>query len=166
MYHLINVSEYIKVSVQDGRKGSMALARYSPLRSMLSRWPIWDDEDFGMLNTTATNNLDIYETEEEVVIKANVAGVPADDIDITFEEGVLWVKAEKQHEEEDENRQHYARSSWSYSYKVAVPGMIDYAQEPKLDLSEGILTVTFKKSEASKPKKLRIGAQSKGEAKK
>lgn len=57
--------------------------------------------------------------------------------------------------------QHYTRSSWSYSYKIAVPGMIDYSLEPKLDLDEGILTTTFKKSKASKPKKLKVGGKKK-----
>jgi HSP20 family protein len=132
----------------------MQLVRYNPLRGMLHRWPTWDDEDFGFTNTA--NNLDVSETENEVVIKANVAGVPADAVDLTFEEGVLWIKAEKTQEEEDENKQHYLKSSWNYSYKVAVPGMIDHSVDPTLVLEDGILTVTFKKSEASKPKRFKI----------
>lgn len=123
---------------------------------MLSQWPdTWDDDLFsGMLNN-ATNNLDVYETQDEVVVQANVAGVSEKDIDITFEKGVLWIKAERV-DEQNEDRKHYSKSSWNYSYKVAVPGMIDMTQEPNAEVEDGVVTVTFKKSETSKPKKLTV----------
>ena len=133
--------------------------RWNPiLPSMLNRWPdIWDDENVGGL-TAASNNLDVYETENEVVVKANVAGIPEKDIDVTFEKGVLWIKAEKieTENEEEAKKKHYSRSSWNYSYKVAVPGMLDYNTEPSAKIQDGVVTITFKKAEASKPKKLTV----------
>lgn len=44
-----------------------------------------------------TEGLDVYETADEVVVKAAVPGVPADKIEVTFEDGVLRIrgKAEK-----------------------------------------------------------------------
>ena len=131
----------------------MAIVTWNPLSSSLSRWPsFWDEEDFGCL-TTNSHNLDVYETANEVVVKANVAGVPADKIDVTFEKGVVFVNAKV--EEEDKNdKKHYSRSSWSYSYRVAVPGMLDYNSEPTVEVDNGVLTLTFKKAEQSKPKKL------------
>lgn len=138
----------------------MSIVRWSPLSNSLMRWPsIWEDDDLFSL-PTANNNLDVYETEDEVVIKANVAGVPVDQVDLTFEKGTLWIKAEKQEEKSNEERQHYSKSSWNYSYRVTVPGMIDYNQEPEAEVSEGVLTVTFKKSQASKPKKLTVKSKS------
>jgi HSP20 family protein len=134
----------------------MSLVRYSPLANMLSRWPsVWDDDDLASLSTSS-NNLDVYETADEVVVRANVAGVPADKVDITFEKGVLWVKAEKEAESSDEDTKHYSKSSWSYSYRVAVPGTIDYNAEPTAEVEDGVVVVTFKKAEASKPKKLTV----------
>lgn len=134
----------------------MSLLRLSPAQRALSRWPsFWDDDEFFSLNTQNTN-LDLYETEDEVVVKANVAGVDSDDIDLTFEKGVLWIKAEKSAEEKDAEKQFYSKSSWNYSYKVSVPGMLDMNQEPEAEVENGVLSVTFKKAEASKPKKLSI----------
>ncbi len=134
----------------------MSLVRYSPLASMLSRWPsVWDDDDLAPM-TSGSNNLDVYETADEVVVRANVAGVPADKVDITFENGVLWVKAEKEAESGDTDTKHYSKSSWSYSYRVAVPGTIDYNAEPTAEVEDGVVVVTFKKAEASKPKKLTV----------
>jgi HSP20 family protein len=128
---------------------------------MLGRWPsIWDEDDFPSMPSTA-NNLDVYETKDEVVIKENVAGVPADKVDITFEKGVLWIQATAQTKEEDEKTKHYSRSSWEYSYKVAVPGEIDHQTEPQAEVDDGVVTITFKKAEASKPKKLSVKAKAK-----
>lgn len=126
------------------------------MASMLSRWPnIWDDDDFSSL-TSSRNGLDVYETDDEVVIKANVAGVPADKVDVTFEEGVLWIKAQAEEVADEKQKKHYSKSSWDYSYKVAVPGLIDLNHEPDAEVDHGVVTVTFKKAEASKPKKLNV----------
>lgn len=141
----------------------MSIIRWTPASRMLNRWPdIWD-EDFSGLLGNDTNNLDLYETEDEVVVKANVAGVDADKVDITFEKGVLWIQAQKEEESSDDskNRKHYSKASWNYSYKVAVPGMLDFNQEPTAEVDHGVVTVTFKKAEASKPRKLTVKAKAK-----
>lgn len=131
-----------------------------PLRSMLhslNRWPnVWDDDEFQLMTNSYSNDLDVFETENEVVVKANLAGVDQDDVDITFEKGVLWIQAQAKVEENDQKNKYYSKSSWNYSYKISVPGMIDYSKEPELSLGNGILQVKFTKSEASKPKKLKF----------
>jgi len=112
-----------------------------PFRNLgtFSRWPtIWDDFDSTWSNTRGS--LDVFETEDEVVVKANVAGVESDDVDLTFEDGVLWIKASKQEEQQDEKKTHYAKSSWSYSYKIAIPGNIDLNKDPTAELKSGVLT--------------------------
>lgn len=137
----------------------MALIPWSPWPN-LSRWPsIWDDEDFPALTMSGTNNLDVYETEDEVVVKANVAGIRPDDVEVTFERGLLLINAQRVQEEDDKQKKHYSKSSWSYSYKVAVPGVIDMNAEPVAETDNGVVTVTFKKAETSKPKKLSVRAK-------
>ena len=140
----------------------MSITRWSPLSRMLSQWPdTWDEDLFSSSMISGNNSLDVYETNEEVVIKANVAGVNESEVDLTFEKGVLWIKAQRTQEEEASDKKHYSKSSWSYSYKVAVPGTIDYGQEPSAEIEDGVVTVTFKKSESSKPKKLTVTKKSK-----
>lgn len=127
---------------------------------LLNSWPdFWDDSNMGW--SANQNSLDISETEDEVVVKANVAGVELKDIELVFEEGVLWIKASKREEDLNEDKTHYARSSWSYSYKVAVPGNIDLSKEPEAILDNGVLAVTFPKLEAYKPKKLSVKLKTK-----
>jgi len=135
----------------------MAMVPFRPF-SMLSNWPsVWDDDDL-LGASGSSNNLDVYETEDEVVVKANVAGVPADKVEVMFEKGVLRIKAQKEEEKEDKQRQHYSRSSWNYSYRVTIPGvsMLDHSVEPDAVIKDGVVQVTFKKAEASKPKQLKV----------
>jgi HSP20 family protein len=121
----------------------------------LNSWPsIWEDDDFQLL-PSLSNNLDVFETENEFVVKASVAGVDEDDIDVTFEKGVLWIQA-KSTKEDAGDEKYYSKSSWNYSYKVSVPGIVDYQKEPELTVDNGVLKIKFAKSEASKPRKLLI----------
>lgn len=130
-----------------------------PFRSLLSnsaRWPsFWEDDDFPIFGNFS-NNIDLYETDNEVVVKANVAGVTSEDIDVTFEKGILWIQAKRSEKEEDKQNKYFSKSSWEYSYKVSVPGMLDHTKEPDVELKDGMLTVIFAKAEASKPRKLMV----------
>jgi HSP20 family protein len=121
------------------------------------RWPSvwdWDEED----STMTGSNLDVYETQDEVVVRANIAGVNPEKVDITFEKGILWIRAEEEAEEK-EGKKWYRKASRSYSYKVAVPGNIDVKDEPAADIDNGVVTVMFKKAEEAKPKKISIKAR-------
>jgi HSP20 family protein len=120
------------------------------------RWPnIWDDEDWGI--SPVSDNLDVFETANDVVVRASVAGVDPKKVEITFEKGVLTITAAEEAEEK-EDKKYYKKATRSYSYRVAVPGNIDLTAEPQADVKHGILTVTFKKAEEAKPKKISISA--------
>ena len=136
----------------------MAIVRWNPaFDSLAALDEIFDEEDLG-LATRGNNNLDVYETEDEIVVRANVAGVPADKVDVVFEKGVLWIKAEAETKLSDKEKQHYAKSAWSYAYRVVLPNasLIDQNKEPEAEIENGVITVRFKKTEASKPKKLKV----------
>lgn len=132
----------------------MAIVRWDPLRVM--RWPnVWDWDEDELTPQASVDNLDIFETANEVIVRANVAGVVSDKIDITFEKGVLWIRAESE-EESKEGKKYYRKASRSYSYKVAIPGDIDLNTEPQAKIENGLVTITFKKAEIAKPKKISI----------
>ncbi|HAU98989.1 MAG: hypothetical protein UX04_C0002G0169 [Microgenomates group bacterium GW2011_GWF2_45_18] len=140
----------------------MAIIRWDPFSMM--RWgaPLLDADELGsMVSPSTSNGLDVYETADSVVVQANLAGVPEDKIEITFEKGILWIRAEWEEEKENEkseDRKYYSRSSRSYSYKVAVPGNIDAKREPEASVENGILKVLFHKAEEEKPKKIQVKA--------
>ncbi len=130
----------------------MTIIRWDPTRALL-RWPnVWDEEDFG---SSGADNLDVYETKDEVVVKAAVAGVDPDKVDVTFEKGILTITGSEESEEK-EDKKYYRKSSRSYSYRVAVPGNIDLSVEPEARVEHGIVKISFKKAEEAKPKKITV----------
>jgi HSP20 family protein len=132
----------------------MAIIRWDPMSTML-RWPnIWEDDDFGVA-PAGSDNLDVYETKDEVVVQANVAGIDPEKVEITFEKGVLTLSA-REESEEKEGKKYYRKASRSYSYRVAVPGNIDLSTEPEAKINHGIVSITFKKAAEAKPKKIAI----------
>lgn len=134
----------------------MSIVRYSPLQAMLNRWPDFWDED--LFDQTSNSHLNVYENKNKVVVEANIAGVANEDVDLTFEKGILWIQAKKQEEKSDEERKYYSHSAFSYSYKVAIPGDVDLSKEPEAEINNGVLKVEFEKSKLAQPKKLKIKA--------
>lgn len=133
----------------------MAIVRWDPLQML--RWPaVWDDD--GAFNPEIGSNMDIYETENEVVVRATIAGIAEDKVEITFEKGVLWIRAEEE-QENKEGKKFYRKATRSYSYKVAVPGNIDLKQDPQAEVQHGVVTITFKKAEEAKPRKISVTAK-------
>lgn len=130
----------------------MAIVKWDPFDTRTFwQWPSTIEEDDWFDN----RSMDVYETDNEVVVEASVAGLTPDKVDITFEKGILWIRGE-QTEEDTDDKKYYKRSSRSYSYKVAVPGNIDAKSDPDAEVRNGVLTVKFKKSEEAKPRKIPV----------
>jgi HSP20 family protein len=114
------------------------------------RWPsIWGEgeAEYG------GRQMDVYETEDEVVVKATVAGVDPEGVEVTFEDGVLEIRG--QEEKEEEGKKYYKKASRSYRYRVA-PGNVNMSQEPEAKVKDGVITVKFKKAEETKPQKIEV----------
>jgi len=115
---------------------------------------IWEEVEEMLPIAGTINGLSISEDEKNVYVSAAVPGVDPKDVEITFEKGVLWVKAEKK--EEEKGKKFYRKATNSFSYRTTVPGEIDPNIEPGASYENGIVTVTFVKSPKAKPKKIRI----------
>lgn len=125
--------------------------------SLPVRWQDWDDDD----NTPSggmMNNLSISEDDKSVYIEAAVPGIDPVDVEITFDKGMLWIKAENRQEEKDKdkNKKYYRRATSSFSYRVAVPGDIDTNEEPEASVDHGVVKITFAKSPKSQPRKITV----------
>lgn len=137
----------------------MAIVRWDPFRTLM-RWPsVWDEEDWSLPSSTPSQ-LDVYETSDEVVVKANVAGVDENNVQITFEKGVLTISAEEA-EESHEGKKFYQKATRSYSYRVAVPGNVDVKADPKAEIEKGVVEVKFAKTPEEKPRIIQVSKKSK-----
>jgi HSP20 family protein len=112
---------------------------------------------------TSDYGLNVYETDDEVVVEANVAGVPEDKVEVSVEGGVVTVKA--QHEESEEKKQkkkvvyqESRRAQYLYTAKVPCPVQ---ASRAEAEVENGVLTLTLPKGEEVKPKQIKVKTKSK-----
>lgn len=118
---------------------------------------IWEDEDwpFG-LDFQDQSGLSISEDEKNVYVEAHVPGIDPADIDVSFQDGYLWIKGETRETEESKKRKYYRRSQRSFSYRVAIPADVNMSIEPSAACRNGVMTVTLPKSPKTQPKKIAV----------
>ena len=102
-------------------------------------------------------SVDVYETENELVIKADLPEVAEKDIDVRVENNMLTIRGERKFEErvEEENYLRMERSYGSFSRSFSLPNTVD-TQAIKAEYTDGVLTVTLPKRAESKPKQVKI----------
>jgi len=102
-------------------------------------------------------SIDVSETKNDLVIKAELPGLDPKDIDISMSNGYLTIRGEKKNEKEekDENYHLIERSYGSFTRSVRLPREV---QSDKITASfkNGVLRVTLPKSEESKKKEIKI----------
>lgn len=142
----------------------MSLVKWDPFRefgtlnerlgSFLGR--NWD----APLSTTAWNpSVDIFETDNEVVFKAELPGMNANDIEVKLENNVLMIKGERKFEKEtkEENYHRIEREYGSFSRSFALPTAVN-GEKVTAEYKDGVLKVTLPKKEEIKPKPIKIEA--------
>jgi HSP20 family protein len=104
--------------------------------------------------------IDMYQTDDEVVVKAALPGFKADEVQINVTGDVLVLRGEMKHEEEQKDKAwHIREHRWgSFERSIALP--IDVkADKAVADYENGILTVTLPKAEEVKPKTISVKAK-------
>jgi HSP20 family protein len=102
-------------------------------------------------------SLDVSETKDNFVVKAEVPGIDAKDIDISLSGDVLTIKGEKKQEREEREEDYHLveRSYGGFSRSVRLPAEVE-SGKIKASYKNGILKVTLPKSEKVKAKEVKI----------
>ncbi|MDD3679311.1 MAG: Hsp20/alpha crystallin family protein [Candidatus Shapirobacteria bacterium] len=135
----------------------MAIVKVDPWTRNFLR-PFFDEEEVGFLEN---NSLTSYETENDFVVKANVAGVPASEVDISIDRGVVTIRAE--HEETKEEKQtkrvvYREGRAAKYLYTTSIPCPV-IGEKAQADVENGIVTVIIPKAPEAKPQKVKVKPQ-------
>ncbi len=101
------------------------------------------------------NGLSLYEDDDHLFLEAAVPGIKSDQIQISIEKGLVYIKAETSVEENKDKKVHFQMSR-SYSYRVPLPVRIDEQSMPEAICQDGILKVSLAKSRACKPMKITV----------
>ncbi len=102
-------------------------------------------------------SVDMYETENEVVIKATVPGMKAEDVQISVTGDMLTIKGEtKAKSELKEKAYHIREQRWgSFERSLSLPTLV-VADKAKAEFEDGMLIVTLPKAEEVKPKTITV----------
>jgi len=106
-------------------------------------------------------SVDIYETENELVLKADLPDVSEKDLDIRVENNMLTIHGERKFEQKvkEENYLRIERTYGSFSRSFSLPNTIN-TEAIKADYKNGVLTVEIPKRAESKPKQVKVNVTS------
>jgi HSP20 family protein len=95
--------------------------------------------------------VDVYEQENQVVVKAGVPGVKKEDIEVSATEEGVTINGETKHEEEVKEEGYYRKEIRRGSFHRVVPWPVDVDPESvSAKMEDGILTITANKTEKAK----------------
>jgi HSP20 family protein len=148
----------------------MALARWTPYRDMMS---VRDEmnrvlnEVFGRgandesawSSGTWSPPVDIYETDEALVMKAELPGFSKDEISIELKENTLLVRGERKREDEvkEGNYHRMERAYGAFQRSFLLPTTVDQ-EKVKASYKDGILELRLPKVQAAQPKRIAVSA--------
>ena len=111
----------------------------------------WMEEAEGQLA------VDVYQTEDDIILKAPLAGVKPENLELSITDEVVTIKGERKEEAEIRRENYLAQEcywgAFARSYVLPVPVRSEKAQAT---LKNGILAITIPKQEQSRAKKIEI----------
>ena len=136
----------------------MSLSHYDPLANLR----LFEDAFTRMLSEPQTNRpwapaVDIYETENELVLKADLPDVDLKDIDVRVENQTLTISGERKFEKNDSTKGYHRieRSYGTFVRSFSMPNTFD-TETVAADFKNGVLSVTLPKKEAAKPRQVKV----------
>jgi HSP20 family protein len=153
----------------------MSIIRWDPFRDLLTLRDkmnrLFEEtfslrgEEKDLISGTWTPAVDIYETENSVVLTAELPGMDEKDIQLKIENNNLVLKGERKFEKEtkEENYHRIERAYGSFYRSFTIPTAVDQ-ERITAEYNNGVLKVTMPKKEEVKPKEIKI-TRSKGKSK-
>jgi len=144
------------------------LTRWEPVREMMTLREAMDrlfDDAFTRPihlrdGGSSAPAVDMYQTDDEVVVKVALPGFKADEVQINVTGDVLSLRGELKREQEEKDKAwHIREHRWSsFERSVALPTQVK-AEGANADFENGILTISLPKAEEVKPKTISVKAK-------
>ncbi len=112
----------------------------------------WLEEDYeGQLS------VDVFQTNDEIVIKSTIAGVKSEDLDVTINNDMVTIKGKREEEKEvQESNYFYQECYWGgFSRSIILPVEVK-AEQAKAQLKNGVLVIRLPKAKKSKAVSIKI----------
>ncbi|MGB7845766.1 MAG: Hsp20/alpha crystallin family protein [Candidatus Acidiferrum sp.] len=105
--------------------------------------------------------VDIFETENALVVKADLPDVKPEELDIRVENNILTIRGERKFEKQvnENNYLRVERSYGAFSRSFSLANTVN-AEAIKADYKNGVLTLSIPKREEAKPKQIKVNVES------
>ena len=147
----------------------MAIVRWEPFRELLStqdRFNQLFNQTFSQVfgpegqevgSRTWAPAVDIYENDQNLVIKAELPGIDPKDVEVRVENHTIFLSGERKFEKETKegNYHRVERSYGSFSRSFTLPSSVN-TENAQAEYKDGVLTLTLAKREEAKPKTIKI----------
>ena len=140
----------------------MSLSHFDPLANLPASFRSFEDAVARMLSEPRgtrpwSPSVDIFETENDLVLRADLPDVKLEDIEVRVENQTLTLKGERKFEENNDVRGYHRieRSYGSFTRSFTVPSTVD-PEKVGAEFKNGVLTVKLPKKEAAKPRQVKI----------
>jgi len=143
------------------------LTRWEPMREMMTLREAMDrlfDDAFtrpiSLSGVSTTPAVDMYQTNEDVVVKVTLPGLKPEDVNITVTGETLTLRGEFKHENEQKESNYHIREQryGSFERSILLPTDVK-ADKAKADFEDGILTIKMPIAEEVKPKSIMVKAK-------
>ena len=117
----------------------------------LMNWSNWPE-------LSSSQGLELYETDNEVIAKAAVPGIPEDKVEVTVEGNILSIRADYEETKEEKDKKKVVYKSTrqtSFNYSTSLPRMVD-GSKAVAEVENGVVKVTIPKTEEEKPRKIEV----------
>jgi len=117
----------------------------------------WGDRNTGLLESAWSPAIDIYDSKDSVMVKADIPGMKKEEIDVSVYGDTLIIKGEKNQEKETKEKDFVRAERFygSFNRAIRLPAEID-ASKVNASYKNGVLELVLPKKEESKPKQLKI----------
>ena len=143
------------------------LIRFEPMREMITLREAMDrlfndafTPSLGTAGGWQAPAVDLYQTDNEVVVKAALPGLKADDVQISITGDMLSLKGEYKQEEEKKEKAYHLREQryGAFERNFTLPTAV-VSDKAKAEFENGVLTITLPKAEEVKPKMITVKAK-------
>lgn len=117
----------------------------------------WGTSDSNDESGDGQLTIDVFQTDEDIVIKSTIAGVNPEDLDVSINNDMITIKGERKFEENvSEENFYYQECYWgSFSRSVVLPVDV-IAEKIEASLKNGILTIKLPKADTNKTKRIKV----------
>jgi HSP20 family protein len=124
-------------------------------------WGLEPSGGFGLAGREFLPAIDVAETDKEITVTAELAGMDQKDIELTLNDDILTIRGEKKQEKEHQNSKCFHRecSYGSFARSIRLSAEVDQ-EKVKAEFKKGILKIQMPKLETETPKSKKIAIQS------